>query len=133
MSTNAVPLVRAAMAYSLPVVESVQPQPPLPEPPPMLDSGRLDCRSMFLQAYPPAEPLVHVAGAAAVPAVGAADATAVGAVAATNAAAASRTSGRRCMVPPQDSGCVEHHHASGFTKRATAVCRGPGFRCRRIG
>src|SRR5439155_27275868 len=60
------------MAYSRPVDGSVQPHPPLPRPPPMPDSGRLASRSMFLQAKPPAVPLVHgvAARGAAVAAVG---------------------------------------------------------------
>src|SRR5690349_15419654 len=48
-STNAVPLVRPTIAYSLPEDESVQPQTSLPLPPPIDDSGRTLSRSTFLQ------------------------------------------------------------------------------------
>ena len=43
-----VPVLRAAIAYSLFVWGSVHPQPPLPLPPPMEASDRLDIKSMFL-------------------------------------------------------------------------------------
>jgi hypothetical protein len=50
MSTNAVPLVRPTIAYSLPVCGSVQPQTSLPLPPPIVDSGIWASKSTLLHA-----------------------------------------------------------------------------------
>ena len=65
MSMNEVPLLRPMIAYSLPVVESVQPQTSFPAPPPIAVRGMLASMSTLLQGYTPAIPPTQGTGAAA--------------------------------------------------------------------